>query len=55
MRRFGTLTLLGAVAAWTNRVRLLTTVIVPQLHDPVMPAKASVSDSPMSKPQTTVF
>jgi len=33
------LTLLGALAAWTNRVRLLTTVIVPQLHDPVMLAK----------------
>src|ERR1700731_2886223 len=35
-----TLTLLGALAAWTKRVRLLTTVIVPQLHDPVMLAKA---------------
>ena len=34
------LTLLGALAAWTKRVRLLTTVIVPQLHDPVMLAKA---------------
>ena len=34
------LTLLGALAAWTTRVRLLTTVIVPQLHDPVMLAKA---------------
>ncbi|WP_156686018.1 LLM class flavin-dependent oxidoreductase [Mycobacterium sp. Marseille-P9652] len=34
------LTLLGALAAWTRRVRLLTTVIVPQLHDPVMLAKA---------------
>lgn len=34
------LTLLGAVAAWTDRVRLVTTVIVPQLHDPVMLAKA---------------
>jgi alkanesulfonate monooxygenase SsuD/methylene tetrahydromethanopterin reductase-like flavin-dependent oxidoreductase (luciferase family) len=33
------LTLLGALAAWTSRVRLLTTVIVPQLHDPVMLAK----------------
>ena len=29
-----TLTLLGAVAAWTVRVRLVTTVVVPQLHDP---------------------
>ena len=35
-----TLTLLGAVAAWTRRVRLATTVVVPQLHDPVMLAKA---------------
>ncbi|OBF95018.1 luciferase [Mycobacterium sp. 852002-51152_SCH6134967] len=34
------LTLLGAVAAWTDRVRLVTTVVVPQLHDPVMLAKA---------------
>ena len=35
-----TLTLLGAVAAWTSRVRLVTTVVVPQLHEPVMLAKA---------------
>ena len=35
-----TLTLLGAVAAWTQRVRLATTVVVPQLHHPVMLAKA---------------
>src|SRR5277367_3416988 len=35
-----TLTLMGALAAWTNRVRLVTTVMVPQLHDPVMLAKA---------------
>ena len=34
------LTLLGALAAWTDRVRLVATVIVPQLHDPVMLAKA---------------
>jgi len=33
------LTLLGALAAWTDRVRLVTTVIVPQLHDPVLLAK----------------
>ena len=39
-----TLTLMGALAAWTNRVRLVTTVIVPQLHDPVMLAKADVTD-----------
>lgn len=35
-----TLTLLGAVAAWTERVRLATTVVVPQLHDPVLLAKS---------------
>lgn len=34
------LTLLGAVSAWTSRVRLVTTVVVPQLHDPVLLAKA---------------
>ena len=34
------LTLLGALSAWTDRVRLVTTVIVPQLHDPTMLAKA---------------
>ncbi len=38
-----TLTLMGALAAWTDRVRLVTTVIVPQLHDPVMLAKASAT------------
>ena len=36
-----TLVLLGACAAWTSRVRLVTTVIVPQLHDPVLLAKAA--------------
>lgn len=34
------LTLLGAVAAWTSRVRVSATVVVPQLHDPVHLAKA---------------
>ncbi len=34
------LTLLGAVAAWTSRVRLTTTVVVPQLHHPVRLAKS---------------
>src|SRR5215475_12909436 len=34
------LTLLGALAAWTDRVRLITTVLVPQLHDPVHLAKS---------------
>lgn len=35
-----TLTLLGAVCAWTSRVRVMTTVIVPQLHEPRVLAKA---------------
>ncbi len=34
------LTLLGALAAWTQRVPLITTVVVPQLHDPVLLAKS---------------
>ncbi|MBF4161124.1 LLM class flavin-dependent oxidoreductase [Nocardioides acrostichi] len=34
------LTTLGAVAAWTSRVRLVTTVVVPQLHDVARLAKA---------------
>jgi alkanesulfonate monooxygenase SsuD/methylene tetrahydromethanopterin reductase-like flavin-dependent oxidoreductase (luciferase family) len=34
------LTLLGAVSAWTRRVRIVTTVVVPQLHAPVPLAKA---------------
>jgi alkanesulfonate monooxygenase SsuD/methylene tetrahydromethanopterin reductase-like flavin-dependent oxidoreductase (luciferase family) len=34
------LTLLGALSAWTDRVPLVTTVVVPQLHAPVMLAKA---------------
>ncbi len=34
------LTLLGAVSAWTSRVRITSTVLVPQLHDPVSLAKA---------------
>ena len=34
------LTLLGALAAWTDRVPLITTVVVPQLHNPVLLAKS---------------
>ena len=34
------LTLLGTLAAWTHRVPLITTVVVPQLHDPVLLAKS---------------
>jgi alkanesulfonate monooxygenase SsuD/methylene tetrahydromethanopterin reductase-like flavin-dependent oxidoreductase (luciferase family) len=48
------LTLLGALAAWTERVRLLTTVIVPQLHDPVMLAKALATGDVLSGGRLTV-
>lgn len=48
------LTLLGALAAWTNRVRLLTTVIVPQLHDPVMLAKGLSTGDLLSGGRLTV-
>jgi alkanesulfonate monooxygenase SsuD/methylene tetrahydromethanopterin reductase-like flavin-dependent oxidoreductase (luciferase family) len=48
------LTLLGAVAAWTERVRLVTTVIVPQLHDPVMLAKALATGDLISAGRLTV-
>lgn len=49
-----TLTLMGALAAWTERVRLVTTVIVPQLHDPVMLAKALATGDLMSGGRLTV-
>lgn len=49
-----TLTLLGAVAAWTERVRIVTTVIVPQLHDPVLLAKALATADLLSKGRLTV-
>jgi alkanesulfonate monooxygenase SsuD/methylene tetrahydromethanopterin reductase-like flavin-dependent oxidoreductase (luciferase family) len=48
------LTLLGALAAWTDRVRLVTTVIVPQLHDPVMLAKALATGDMLSGGRLTV-
>ncbi|GAB2888266.1 LLM class flavin-dependent oxidoreductase [Myroides odoratimimus subsp. xuanwuensis] len=48
------LTLLGACAAWTRRVRLVTTVIVPQLHDPVMLAKALATGDVISGGRLTV-
>lgn len=48
------LTLLGAVAAWTDRVRLVTTVIVPQLHDPVLLAKALATGDVISGGRLTV-
>ncbi|MCW2651616.1 MAG: hypothetical protein QOE41_3875 [Mycobacterium sp.] len=49
-----TLTLLGALAAWTHRVRLVTTVVVPQLHDPVMLAKALATSDMLSGGRLTV-
>lgn len=48
------LTLLGAVGAWTDRVQLVTTVIVPQLHDPVMLAKALATGDMLSGGRLTV-
>src|SRR4051794_41541294 len=41
------LTLLGATAAWTRRVRLVTTVGVPPLHAPVPLAKALATRDPL--------
>jgi alkanesulfonate monooxygenase SsuD/methylene tetrahydromethanopterin reductase-like flavin-dependent oxidoreductase (luciferase family) len=49
-----TLTLLGACAAWTERVRLVTTVVVPQLHDPVRLAKALATADVLSAGRLTV-
>ena len=48
------LTLLGAVAAWTERVRVVTTVVVPQLHDPVMLAKALATADVLTGGRLTV-
>lgn len=48
------LTLLGAVAAWTERVRLITTILVPQLHNPVMLAKAIATGDMLSNGRLTV-
>ena len=49
-----TLTLLGAAAAWTSRVDLVTTVLVPQLHDPVVLAKALATADQLSAGRLTV-
>jgi alkanesulfonate monooxygenase SsuD/methylene tetrahydromethanopterin reductase-like flavin-dependent oxidoreductase (luciferase family) len=46
--------LLGALAAWTDRVRLVTTVLVPQLHDPVMLAKSLATGDMLSGGRLTV-
>jgi alkanesulfonate monooxygenase SsuD/methylene tetrahydromethanopterin reductase-like flavin-dependent oxidoreductase (luciferase family) len=48
------LTLLGALSAWTDRVRLVTTVVVPQLHDPVMLAKQLATGDMLSGGRLTV-
>jgi len=48
------LTLLGALSAWTDRVRLVTTVLIPQLHDPVMLAKALATGDMLSGGRLTV-
>jgi alkanesulfonate monooxygenase SsuD/methylene tetrahydromethanopterin reductase-like flavin-dependent oxidoreductase (luciferase family) len=48
------LTLLGATAAWTSRVRLATTVVVPQLHAPVPLAKALATADRLSRGRLTV-
>src|SRR4051794_20370770 len=48
------LTLLGAVAAWTSRVQVVTTVVVPQLHDPGMLAKALATADVLTKGRLTV-
>ncbi|HQR03567.1 MAG: LLM class flavin-dependent oxidoreductase [Proteobacteria bacterium] len=47
------LTLLGACSAWTERVRLVTTIIVAQLHDPVMLAKALATGDMLSRGRLT--
>ena len=48
------MTLLGALAAWTDRVRLVTTVVVPQLHDPVLLAKSLATGDMLSGGRLTV-
>lgn len=48
------LTLLGALSAWTDRVRLVTTVVVPQLHDPVLLAKGLATGDLLSGGRLTV-
>ncbi|MBV9832195.1 MAG: LLM class flavin-dependent oxidoreductase, partial [Marmoricola sp.] len=49
-----TTTLLGAVSAWTSRVRLVTTVVVPQLHEPVLLAKSLATADLLSGGRLTV-
>lgn len=44
----------GACSAWTSRVRLVTTVIVAQLHDPILLAKSLASIDQLSRGRLTV-
>ena len=46
--------LLGALSAWTERVPLITTVVVPQLHDPVLLAKSLATGDMLSGGRLTV-
>ena len=46
--------LLGALSAWTERVPLVTTVVVPQLHDPVLLAKSLATGDMLSGGRLTV-
>ncbi len=46
--------LAGACSAWTSRVRLVTTVIVAQLHDPVVLAKSLATIDGLSRGRLTV-
>ena len=48
------LTLLGALSAWTERVPLITTVVVPQLHDSVLLAKSLATGDLLSGGRLTV-
>lgn len=49
-----TIALLGATAAWTKRVRLVTTIIIAQLHDPIMLAKALATADMLSLGRVSV-
>lgn len=46
--------LAGACSAWTQRVRLVTTVIVAQLHDPILLAKSLATIDDFSRGRLTV-
>lgn len=46
--------LAGACSAWTSRVRLVTTVIIAQLHDPVVLAKSLATIDMLSRGRLTV-